>query len=423
MSNERNDVSSAPHNQTATPRTLGGGTSGTGNDAVLLVGGSEIREPRLVWSKVIVVCMVLLISMGLTNLYSAASGTSLFWSQLRNMFLGLGGFVLFAWIVPPRFLNTYSYWFYAFICCLLVLVDITGSIAGGSQRWLRVGGFAFQPSEFAKIAVAIVVAKFFYTSRLARPYTLKDLAPLAGIIGIVFILIFAQPDLGTAGVCAIIATLQLAFVRVNLRSIGTVAVVGIITVIFAWFFLLHDYQKLRVLNLLNPEMDPTNTGYNAIQSLVAIGSGKFFGKGFLQGTQTQLQFLPARHTDFIFAVYSEEHGFLGATVLFCLFGLVIYSGLLIARQARDIFSSLLAVGCAAIIFVSFMINTSMVLGLFPVVGVPLPFFSYGGTALIMFCVCLGMLVGIERDSIGHFRRTKPFQFGKRDPSRVTKAEA
>jgi len=362
--------------------------------------------------------MLLLIGMGLTNLYSAASGTSLFWAQLRNMFLALGGFVLFAWFVPPRFLNTYSYWFYGVICCLLVLVDIMGNIAGGSQRWLKVGGFAFQPSEFAKIAISIVVAKFFYTSRLSRPYTLRDLAPLAGIVGIAFVLIFAQPDLGTAGVCIIIATLQLSFVRVNLKSIGVVGAAGLVVVIFAWFFLLRDYQKLRVLNLLNPEMDPTNTGYNAIQSLVAIGSGRFFGKGFLQGTQNQLQFLPARHTDFIFSVFSEEHGFLGATVLFTLFGLVVYSGLLIAKQARDIFSSLLAIGCAAIIFVSFMINCSMVLGLFPVVGVPLPFFSYGGTAFIMFCVSLGILVGIERDSIGHFRRSKPFQFGKRDGAKA-----
>lgn len=394
------------------------------SEPVLLVPGSEIREPRLVWSKVIIACMVILISVGLMNLYSAANGGSFFWSQFKNLGLALIGFAAFAWLVPPRWLNTYAYWFYGFICLLLVWVDLTGSIVGGSQRWLRIGGFAFQPSEFAKISVAIVVAKFFYTSRLSRPYTLRDLIPLGGIIGIAFALIFLQPDLGTAGVCAIIATLQLAFVRVHLKSVGVVAAVGFVVAIFAWFFLLHDYQKLRVLNLLNPDLDPSGSGYNSFQSLVAIGSGQFMGKGFLQGTQNQLQFLPARHTDFIFAVFSEEHGFLGATLLFAVFALLIYSGLLIAKQARDIFSSLLAIGCSAIMFVSFMINCAMVLGLFPVVGVPLPFFSHGGTALIMFCVSLGILVGIERDSLGLFRRATPFGVARKQAnSRSTRAKA
>lgn len=409
-----NDQSQAPHNQTTTPRTMPANLAAS--EPVLLVPGSEIREPRLVMSKVLMACMTILILMGMTNLYSAASGTSLFWSQLRNLGLALVAFAAFGWFIPPRWLNTYAYWVYGAICALLILVDFTGNIAGGSQRWLRIGGFAFQPSELAKISVVTIVAKFFYTSRLSRPYSLRDLAPLAAIIGVAFILIFLQPDLGTAGVCAIIATVQLAFIRVNLKSIGVVAAIGLVVLVVSWGFFLHDYQKLRVLNLLNPELDPSGSGYNSLQSLVAIGSGQFLGKGFLQGTQNQLQFLPARHTDFIFAVFSEEHGFLGATVLFLLFALIIYSGLLIARQARDIFSSLLAIGCAAIIFVSFLINTSMVLGLFPVVGVPLPFFSYGGTALIMFCMSLGILVGIERDSLGRFRRGTPFGVARKEVS-------
>ncbi|MCX6116309.1 MAG: rod shape-determining protein RodA [Proteobacteria bacterium] len=419
MSSEKNDAGSGLHNQTSTPRTLS--FSNQSNEGVLLVPGSKIKEPQMIWSKVIFVCMVLLITMGLTNLYSAASGTSLFWSQFRNLGLALGAFAVFGWLVPTKWLNTYCYWFFGFICILLVIVDLTGSIAGGSQRWIRIGSFAFQPSEFAKISVAIVVAKFFYTSKLPRPYTLKDLLPLGIIIGVIFILIFAQPDLGTAGVCVIIAALQLSFVRIDLRSLSIVSVSGFVLGIFGWFFFLHDYQKNRVLNLLNPDMDPRKTGYNAIQSLVAIGSGQFLGKGYLQGTQNQLQFLPARHTDFIFSVFSEEHGFLGATVLFSLFALIIYSGLLIAKQARDTFASLLAVGCASIIFVSFAINTSMVLGLFPVVGVPLPFFSHGGTAMIMFCACLGILVGIERDSLGLFRRGNPFGVSRKSAnSKVAK---
>lgn len=350
--------------------------------------------------------------MGMTNLYSAAMGTGLFWSQLKNLALALVGFFICGWVIPPRHFNTYAYWIFGIVCSLLVLVDIMGGIAMGAQRWLKLGPIVFQPSELAKISIAMVVAKFFHTSRLARPYNIRDLFPLGLIIGVAFVLIFAQPDFGTAGVCALIATCQLAFVRVNNKSLGIVATCMVVLLIIAWFFVLHDYQKLRVLNLINPEMDRSGTGYNALQSFIAIGSGKFFGKGFLEGTQTQLQFLPARHTDFIFAVFAEEHGFLGATILFALFLTLIYMGLAIAKHGKDIFSSLLAVGMTAIIFVSFMINTSMVLGLFPVVGVPLPFFSYGGTAMIMFCTSLGILVGIERDSLDLFRKTNPFSLGK-----------
>jgi rod shape determining protein RodA len=381
------------------------------SEPVLLVPGQEIREPRLLWSRVIIGIMFALIIMGMTNLYSAAMGTGLFWSQLKNLAIALIAFFVCGWVIPPRHYNTYAYWIFGLVCMLLILVDIMGGIAMGAQRWLKIGPIVFQPSELAKVAVAMVVAKFFHTSRLSRPYSLRDLFPLGAIIGAAFVLIFAQPDFGTAGVCALIAACQLAFVRVNGKSLGIVIVTMLVLLVIAWFFVLHDYQKLRVLNLIYPEMDRSGTGYNALQSFIAIGSGKFFGKGFLEGTQTQLQFLPARHTDFIFAVFAEEHGFLGATILFGLFVTLVYMGLAIAKQGKDIFSSMLAIGMTAIIFVSFMINTSMVLGLFPVVGVPLPFFSYGGTAMIMFCSSLGILIGIERDSLDLFRKTHPFNIG------------
>ena len=163
---------------------------------------------------------------------------------------------------------------------------------------------------------------------------------------------------------------------------------------------LHDYQKLRVLNLLNPQLDPHGSGYNSLQSLIAIGSGGLLGKGYLQGTQTQLEFLPARHTDFVFSVFAEEHGFWAGAVVFILFGSLVYIALEISRQAKDTFSGLLALGIAAIVFIQFFINVTMVLGLFPVVGMPLPFFSYGGSSLITLCAGLGLLVAIERDTIG-----------------------
>lgn len=388
------------------------GTGAMAHEPVLLVPGQEIKEPRMIWSRIIIGLMCALIIMGMTNLYSAAMGTSLFWSQLKNLVLALGGFFICGWVIPPRHYNTYAYWIFGVVCVLLVLVDVMGGIAMGAQRWLKIGPIVFQPSELAKVSVAMVVAKFFHTSRLSRPYNLRDLFPLGAIIGVAFVLIFAQPDFGTAGVCALIAACQLAFIRINAKSLGIVTATVMILLVIAWFFVLRDYQKLRVLNLIYPEMDRSGTGYNAFQSFIAIGSGQFFGKGFLDGTQTQLQFLPARHTDFIFAVFAEEHGFLGATILFAMFVTLVYMGLAIAKHGKDIFSSLLAIGMTAIIFVSFMINTSMVLGLFPVVGVPLPFFSYGGTAMIMFCASLGILVGIERDSLDLFRKTNPFNIGK-----------
>lgn len=382
-------------------------------EPVLLAPGQKIKDPRLLLSKIIIGCFVILLVLGLTNLYSAAAGTNLFWAQMKNLCVGILGFFICGWVVPPRHYNNYAYWFYGVVCALLLLVDIMGGIAMGAQRWLKVGPIIFQPSELAKLAVPMVLAKFFHHSRLQRPYTLEDLIVPAIMIGVAFILIFKQPDFGTAGVCTLIALCQLGFVRIDKKSFLIVAGVTGIMLIGGWFFILHDYQKMRVLNLLDPDLDRSGSGYNALQSFIAIGSGKFSGKGFMQGTQTQLQFLPARHTDFIFAVFAEEHGFLGATLLFSLFIVLVYLGLSIAKRGKDIFSSLLAVGMTAVIFVSFMINTSMVLGLFPVVGVPLPFFSYGGTALIVFCTSLGILVGIERDNLDLFRKHGFFSLGNR----------
>lgn len=377
------------------------------NEPVLLVPGAEIKATPLIFSKLIFFVMAMLIFLGLANLYSATMGSDIFYSQLRNLFLGLLLFFVFGWLVPPRHLNTYAYWIYGTVCVLLVMVDVMGRIAGGSQRWLRLGPLGGQPSELAKLAIIIVVARFFHITRLVDSYTLRDLAPLMIMVAVVFALIFAQPDFGTAGVCLLIGMMQVAFIRINVKSIGILAAVGVVGLTVGWFVVFHDYQKLRILNLLNPGMDPTGSGYNSLQSLVAVGSGQFWGKGFMQGTQTQLQFLPARHTDFIFSVYAEEHGFVGAFIVFMLFMSLCYLALEIARGARETFSSLLAVGVAVTMFISFMINSAMVLGLFPVVGVPLPFFSHGGTALLMFCSSLGMLVAVDRDNLGLFRRNRP----------------
>ncbi len=377
-------------------------------DGTALSLGSDIRESNQHYTRMLCVIFALLVMLGLMNLYSATDGNSFFYSQIRNAALGIGLFFTFGWLIAPRTLNTYAYWIFGFVCTLLAIVLVIGDVAGGSQRWIEFAGFRGQPSELAKVTAALVTARFFYTNKLRAAYKLSDLWLLAGMIGLIFALIFPQPDLGTAGICVLISVSQIAFVQVDRKSIIIVASTGLVLLIIAWFGLFHDYQKLRILNLFNPALDPGGSGYHSLQSLVAVGSGQIMGKGFMQGTQTQLQFLPERHTDFIFSVFAEEHGFAGAFLTFVLFGAMSYVALEIARQAKDSFTSLLGIGLTAFLFLEFVINASMVLGMFPVVGIPLPLFSYGGSAYLSVCIALGSLISIDRENLGLFRRVKPF---------------
>ncbi len=377
-------------------------------DGTALSLGTDIRESNQHYSRILCTIFALLVMLGLFNLYSATDGKAFFYSQLRNAALGITLFFTLGWFIAPRTLNTYAYWIFGFVCAMLAVVLIVGDVAGGSQRWIEIAGFRGQPSELAKVTVALVTARFFYTNKLRSAYKLSDMWLLGGMIGLIFALIFPQPDLGTAGICVLIAACQIAFVQVDRKSLIVVASTGFILIIVAWFGLLHDYQKLRIMNLFNPEMDPGGSGYHSLQSLVAVGSGQIMGKGFMQGTQTQLQFLPERHTDFIFSVFAEEHGFIGAFITFVLFGAMNYVALEIARQAKDSFTSLLAVGLTAFLFLEFVINASMVLGMFPVVGIPLPLFSYGGSAYLSVCIALGALISIDRENLGLFRRVRPF---------------
>jgi rod shape determining protein RodA len=388
----------------------------TRGDGVLLVPTGEIKNPRTINTTALILIYVVLAVFGLANLYSATSGGHQFYAQLKHLGIGTVLFVLFGWIISPRQINTYAYWLFGVVSLMLAVVLVSGDIAGGSQRWLQIGPLRGQPSELAKISVAILVARFFYTNRLAHAYQLRDLWPLAAMVGLIFGLIFPQPDLGTAGVCLLIAVGQLAFIRIDTRSFMIVATASIIVMILGWNVLLHDYQKLRVLNLINPQLDPSGSGYNSLQSLVAVGSGKLAGKGFMQGTQTQLQFLPERHTDFIFSVFAEEHGFWGAALVFALFAAFCYISLVIARQAKDTFGGLLAIGLGVFMFIEFAINTAMVLGMFPVVGIPLPLFSYGGSAYLSICMAFGMLVAIDRDNLGRFRKQRSFGRSNRETS-------
>lgn len=395
-------------NQPITPTISPAPSPTRKSEGAFLVPGNEIKAPNLVNTKVLLVATLGLALLGIVNLYSATVGGPRFFTQLRNIAGGAGLAAFFGWVIPPRLLNQYAYWIYGAMCALLVVVLVVGDVRGGSQRWIELWGFSGQPSELAKLTVALITAKYFHMSRGLQAFRLRDIWPLAAMVGLVFGLILPQPDLGTAGVCLLIAGCQLMFVRVDWRSLAAVIGVGILAAITGWTVVLREYQKLRILNLFNPELDPTGSGYHSLQSLVAVGSGNLSGKGFLQGTQTQLQFLPERHTDFIFSVFAEEHGFLGAVVVFAFFVTLVYVALVIARQAKDTFTGLLAVGIAAFIFIEFAINVSMVLGMFPVVGIPLPMFSYGGTAYLSVCMGIGVLIAIDRENFGRFRKAKSF---------------
>jgi rod shape determining protein RodA len=381
------------------------------NDTVLIYGRQPrtLRPSRSSNTMGIVAVVLALAALGLLNLYSASMGGEHFFTQLKHVSIGFVALVISGWVIQARHLNTYAYYFYALTTLLLLAVDIIGHTAGGAQRWLVFGPIRIQPSELAKLTTAITVSRFFYTNRCAHPYRLRDMWIILLMVGIIFGLIFAQPDLGTGGFCLLVAVVQILFLRIDLKSAALVASASVVSAFAAWFLFLYDYQKLRILTLLNPSFDPYGTGYHAQQSLIAVGSGGLWGKGLLQGTQTQLQFLPARHTDFVFSVFAEEHGFWLCLLLFGLFSVFQYIALDIARQSKNSFNALLAVGVSMVVYLEFIINVAMVLGIFPVVGVPLPFFSYGGSSILTVCIAAGLLISIDRENHGLSRSPRIYQ--------------
>lgn len=342
----------------------------------------------------VVFCVVALMVLGLANLYSATSTIpgGFFWSQLRHWLVVWALVAVIAWI-PLRHLRQYAYLYVALNYLLLLIVLFWGESAGGSQRWLALGGLRVQPSELTKLAVALLGAKYLSAQGVQYHYTFSALLPFLLAVGGIFALIFLQPDLGTAGIAVLIVISQLILIKITRSSLMIGGVLCLLIALGGWSFVLHDYQKQRILSLIYPESDPKGSSYSQIQSQVAVGSGGSFGKGFLEGTQSHLRFLPSRHTDFIFSVFAEEHGFWVCLVVFLLFGALSYFAVEIARQAKSRFSSLLAAGLAAFLFFEFAVNVAMVLGIFPVVGIPLPFFSYGGSStLSVMIACLWLLM-------------------------------
>ena len=291
--------------------------------------------------------------------------------------------------------NTLKHWtpyIYAVGVVLLVAVLVAGQIGKGAQRWLDFGIFQFQPSEIMKLAVPLMVA--WYLSEYPLPPDGKRVLIAFMIISIPFILIVKQPDLGTSLLVAGAGFFALLFAGLSWKILAALGVMGAASAPIAWS-LMHDYQKQRVLTLLDPENDPLGSGYHIIQSKIAIGSGGLYGKGWLNGTQSQLDFLPERSTDFIFAAYAEEFGFIGILVLLAIYLFILVRGLLIAVQAQDTFTRLLAGSLIMTFFIYVFVNIGMVTGLLPVVGLPLPLVSYGGTSVVTLMAGFGILMSIH----------------------------
>lgn len=298
--------------------------------------------------------------------------------------------------IPTQWLQRYSFLVYAIALALLVMVAGFGVVINGSRRWLNLGFCKLQPAEFMKLALIVTMARVLSKAppRDSHSYSFRELIIPGLIIAVPMVLIMEQPDLGTALSLAAVGLGQILFVGVRPKVIVSVVVAILVLAYPAWHSL-HQYQQRRIMVLLNPEADPQGSGYHITQSKIAVGSGELFGKGFQKGTQTQLEFLPEHTTDFVFSVLAEEWGFVGCTFVLALYFCLIALLLRVAHRGRDLFSCLLVVGITAQVFAHLVINVGMVIGLMPVVGIPLPLVSYGGSSLLSLLFGFGLVQGVS----------------------------
>lgn len=340
--------------------------------------------------------LVLLILFGLIILYSASNENfNMVLRQGLRLLGALSIMVIFSF-VPPHKYKLWTPWLYGVGLTLLLAVMVMGKIGKGAQRWLDLGLFRFQPSEIMKLAVPMMTA--WYLDRPRYPIEFKYFLIAGSFIFIPAVLIAKQPDLGTAIMVAASGLCVIFMAGISTRIIGVVGLGIGLSAPLLWHFM-HDYQKQRIYTLLNPEHDPLGAGYHIIQSKIAIGSGGAFGKGWLEGSQSHLNFLPEHATDFIFAVCGEEFGFVGSMLIIVLVMLISLRGLSIVRQAQTSYTRLLAAGLIMTFFLSAFVNIGMVMGILPVVGIPLPLVSYGGTAMITFLASFGILMSISSHRI------------------------
>ncbi len=340
----------------------------------------------------LLICLLVLSVVSLFVLYSASGqNIDIVWRQVVRLSVAFSIMLALAQITPAT-LKRWTPWFFGLGIGLLLAVLFFGETGKGAQRWLDLGLFRFQPSEMMKLSVPMMVA--WYLSDHPLPPTSKRLLMACLVIAIPTLLIAKQPDLGTALLIAGAGIFVLLFAGISWRLIFISAAALAASAPVLWHFM-RDYQRQRVLTFLNPEQSPLGAGYHIIQSKIAIGSGGLYGKGWLNGTQSQLNFLPERSTDFIFAAYAEEFGLFGILALLAVYLLIIMRGLLIASQAQDTYTRLLGGGLVMTFFIYIFVNIGMVTGLLPVVGVPLPLISYGGTSMVTLMAGFGILMSIH----------------------------
>ncbi|HTQ77186.1 MAG TPA: rod shape-determining protein RodA [Burkholderiales bacterium] len=338
------------------------------------------------------ICLILS-ALGLATLYSASyDQPQRVAAQLVNLLIALAAMWVTAQ-VPPQTLMRLAPPAYLLGLALLVAVALGGDVVNGARRWLHVGVTRFQPAEMMKLALPMMLAWYF--QRYEAALRLREFAIAALLLALPVALIARQPDLGTAVLVAAAGFFVIFFAGLRWKVMAALLALGLASLPPLWG-MLHDYQRKRILTLIDPSQDPLGAGYHTIQSTIAVGSGGIAGKGWLHGTQAHLEFIPERHTDFIFAVYSEEFGLLGNVLLLALYTLLVARGLMIAAGAATFFSRLLAGSVALMFFTYAFVNMGMVSGILPVVGVPLPFISYGGTSLLTLFVGVGILMSVQR---------------------------
>ncbi|MBI3322673.1 MAG: rod shape-determining protein RodA [Candidatus Omnitrophica bacterium] len=343
-------------------------------------------------------CALLLLGIGLLSLYSAAfqktqeTGINYLQRQMTWAMFGTAIALLLVAVDYHRWLEG-AYLLYGLNLLLLVLVLAVGAVRGGAQRWLAIGGFAVQPSELAKISTILALARFLGSRKDFEGPRWKTVLGAVVLLAVPMVLILKEPNLGTASIFFGIGVAMLLAWGVPWKAVAALFGAGALGAPLLWLAL-ADYQRSRLLVFMNPNLDPLGAGYTVIQSRIAVGSGGLWGKGWLSGTQNQLNFLPERHTDFIFSIIGEEWGILGTTLVMALFAILFHRGFSLAAQTRDPFGRLLVVGLLAMLAMHVIVNTGMTLGMMPVVGLPLPFMSYGGSWLMTCLVAVGIVLSV-----------------------------
>ncbi|GHU05241.1 rod shape-determining protein RodA [Alphaproteobacteria bacterium] len=358
---------------------------------------SEMSIPEKLWrvSWSFVLLIVLIASLGFLTLYSAAGGSMAPWASRQIVRFGVGVAVLLVMaMIDIRFWMKWAYVFYGAGLILLVAVEFKGSVGMGAQRWIDLGVIQIQPSEIMKIALILALARYFHGLNYQDVGRITLLIPPIVMVLAPVLLVLKQPDLGTAMMLFLGGVAIFFIAGVRLWKFAVVLLLGLAAAPIAWRFL-HEYQKKRILIFLDPEKDPLGAGYHITQSKIALGSGGTFGKGYMKGPQSYLDFLPEKHTDFIFTMIGEEWGMVGGATLVTLYALVLIFGFVISLRARSQFARLVGLGFSTTFFLYVFINIAMVMGLAPVVGVPLPLISYGGTAMLTLLIGFGLLLSIH----------------------------